>query len=197
MKTEAQKQIDVLNNKIELLKSKHKIESDILTKLENIKFSFIGDDKKTGFLSCEPKDKSELIKILKSFKPSKENRIVKTCSNSHEIKSPFKIELINPCSISRFSDFELRIVYKCLSGFDVWVKFPIDEIKEFLKPSRRNITSSEYHYFIGVSQRQLNEMTVKMYLFDVERGNYLSMYGGNQYLLDVEMINKIIHKLTK
>jgi hypothetical protein len=189
--------IDILNAKIEALKVKHEIETAILNKLGTIKTSFIGDNKETGFLTCKPQNKAELNAILKQYKPTKENRIVKTCNKSHEIKSPFKLELINPCSISNYSNFELKIVYKSNEGFDIWITYPIDEIKEFLKSSQRNITSSEYHYFTGYSQRELNELIVKMWLFDTDKSLFLNMYGGNQYLLDVDLINKIIDKLTK
>lgn len=194
---ETKSQITEFENKIERLKVKFNVELEVAKLLGDVKNSLIGDDPKTWFLSCTPKTKAELITIFKKLKPAKENRIIKTCNNSQEIESPFKIELINPCAPNQYNNFSLKIVYKCSKGFDVWIIYTIDEIKEFLKTSQRNITSSEYHYFIGISQRKLNEMVVKMYLFDVDRSKYLNMYGGNQYLLDVEMINKIIEKLTK
>lgn len=193
---ETKNEIIEFENKIERLKIKFNVELEIKKLLGDVKNSLIGDDPQTWFLSCKPKTKAELITILKKLKPAKENRIIKTCNSSHEIESPFKIELINPCAPNQYGDFRLRIVYKCKKGFDVWIELPIDEIKEFLRTSQRNITSSEYHYFTGVSQSKLNEMTVKMYLFDTERGKFLNMYGGNQYLLDVELIKKIINKLT-
>ena len=189
--------IEILNAKIEALKVKHEIETEILNKLGTIKNSFIGDNKETGFLSCKPQNKAELNTILKQYKPTKENRIIKTCNNSQEINSPFKLELINPCYVGPYSPFEIKIVYKSKEGFDIWITYPIEEIKEFLRSSQRNITSSEYHYFTGYSQRKLNELVVKMWLFDTENKLRLNMYGGNQYLLDVELINKIMNKLTK
>lgn len=204
MKTEQKSE---LNAKIEKLIKEDQLNSFVSSNFPGIKnTNYISDwkNKEENVINFNVKDLSEFKHILTTLPPTNKATTIGTASDSFykTIKSPYRMTLKNPCVISQFTNFELSIKYTS-SVYGVQICVPLSLIKgDFFNVSDRQITSSEYHYFVGLSQSQLAQKRVKkMYFSGVHTAGkdsgVISWYGGDQTLLNVKEINKIIKILIK
>jgi len=137
---------------------------------------------------------SEFKKVFEKYPPTNAKTIIGYAGkDSTEINHPLKMDLENPPTQNSSQRFEVRISYQS-DEVSMRVTLPISEINDFVTAGHRSVTSSEYHYFTGVSQRELNKMQLCSY-------NWVGMkqigwYGGNKTLTDVDMINEIVNHLN-
>lgn len=180
-----------LERKIEELKQEYNSKQSILEIVGNdIKFYHC----KT-FVSFEVKSIDEVKLLFDKFKPVNETSEMKTATQTYQVNHFLKMMINNPCQISRFSNFDLKLSYQS-SDIEIHIKIPISLINEknilntsFFKVSSRKIYDCEYHYFTGVSMKELREMKVRCYLFDTSK--VIGYYGGDQGLLDEQLAEKI------
>lgn len=121
--------------------------------------------------------KPALLKIMKHYKPNKTKTGIEGASNKWDHLSWFRLDIEN--NIQQKDYATLKFYNDEL--FTVWIKLPLEYYSDYLRREERKLTSSEYHYFTGVSQRKLNEMKISRQtirgVFDL-----ISWYGGNTTL---------------
>ena len=196
--------MDSLEKKIQALKEEHKVQilsekfSDEITRMfPNIKtLSYIKEwngMKKTANFDLE--NEGDFKHVFNIFKPTNKEVVIGYAGkDSTVLKTPYRIDLENPPQTSRYSRFEMKIDYVS-NDINLRIKIPIELVKDFVMRSSRKITSSEYHYFTGVSQSELYRMDVMSYTYNTN--DYIGWYGGNKTLTSTDVINKIINHLTK
>lgn len=194
--------METLEKKIEDLKKKHEIEI-ISAEFGSEMEALFPDMEVLAYarewngvhktLNIEPKTKEDFQEILKLLPPTnKETRIGSAGKDEKILKSPFRLDLINPCQTGRFSSFEMKVYYDS-NGINLRIKVPIELVTDFIKRGSRYITDSEHHYFIGSSHSELRKMTVTQYYWN--NPNYMSWYGGNKTLMDTKEIKEVIKHL--
>lgn len=124
----------------------------------------------------------------------KESRIGFSGKEPIIVPSPYLIGLSNPCIRGSITYPKLTISW--VHG-DLYLEVSIaaDMISDCLKNELRRITSSEYHYFTGVSRRKLEEMNVNSYAFRTQ--NQARFYGGSRKLYDLRHIDSIINYICE
>ena len=125
----------------------------------------------------------EVSYLLNLFTPMDKPIVV------HEttVRSPYKIEIENPAKYER----EVKIDFNC-EEFSLGIRFPESIIYEFLLRSERNVYETEYHYFTGVSQKELMNRKITCYMF---KGDQVKFYGGSSVCTNIDEINEIISYL--
>jgi len=133
-------------------------------------------------------DPEKATEMLDAFPPTRfETNILKSV-----ISSPYRLILENPCSISRFSSFTLKVGW-VHEELELHFNIPVEYVKDFTLPTSRHITDSEYHYFTGTDIKYLTTMMVPRRVFN--RSQVINWYGGDQTLLCVDTINKILESI--
>lgn len=158
------------------------------------KFDFVSNDCDISVyddrIVLEVQDLEDAKNILNKFKPTNETtNISASCKGDEVLNSPYRIDLKNPCTSSRFLSHVIQIEYYN-KDLEIQIKIPVKLLGEFVSTSSRLITSSEHHYFTGLSHSELRGYKVHSYKFN--NYNYVSWYGGTQTLKDIEEINNII-----
>ena len=144
-----------------------------------------------GSLHIRPKvtTKKELISILKYYE-STESKFTVNHKGKKTVFLPYRIEIENSVRESNF------IIEYVSNDKKIHISCPIDWlIPDYAFESRRNLFSSEYHYFTGVSQRKLREMRIRCFVWHTT--NSLPWYGGNNTLICEEMIQNIMAEYLK
>ncbi len=132
-------------------------------------------------------NKQEVTAILKTFKPTNRETVIKTATSEETLKTPYQIKLENPCQITQFTRFEMYISYVS-NDIGIWIKLPVEIIKDFVYQRTRKITSSEHHYFTNTSG--LHQKKVACYIF--KNSNVIKWYGGSQTQKDLTYIKNVI-----
>lgn len=148
---------------------------------------------KRNFISFDCKTIYEVKQLLSTLSPTNKTSVIGTATDKFykTIDSPYKITIDNPASTNQYNWFSLRIQFE-LNDIDIWINVPLNLITfyNFVRITR-NITDSEYHYFIGMSNKQLREMKVTAYNFN---NNYVvNFYGGSKTLFCGIEANNIIN----
>lgn len=134
------------------------------------------------FLSIEVADYADLTNFFKNNKPYRNSHRVKHGSFEHDIVNPYKIDIESTAR----GVVSMRFTSYLVNNFMIWVKINIDSvlpsylIDKYTSPMYRRVTSSEHHYFTGVSYRELSELRIYSKQW---RGYQLDWYGGGKTLL--------------
>ena len=184
-----------LQDKINDIKRKHNFEifADKISK--GIKhqaiLSIYGD-----FIAFDCKTLREAKYLLETLKPINENTIIGTAKDIFYkvIKTPYRIDIINPAVINNYSNFMLKIQYM-IDECRICINIPLKLVPHEFKKIERKITSSENHYFTGYSQRRLDNMKVVAYTFN--SNNIINFYGGGKTLVCEIEIENIINSILK
>ncbi len=193
MKTELEKQI-------EALKLEHEHKTTTSEKLGDIKhLAYLSEwkDKTSYVVNADCKNMEEAKKVLTEYKPTNKNTVIGTASDKYykDLKTPFKVTIKNPPVQNSAQAYELKISYES-DKHDVTITMPIEYIKDMVKTEERHITSSEYHYFIGMSHERLRTHRVRCYKFvNVLNDEVINWYGGDQTLCKVKLIETIINRI--
>ena len=148
------------------------------------------------FISFDCKTLEEAKYLLQTLKPINKNTIIGTATDSFYkvINTPYRIDIINPAVINNYSNFTLKIQY-IIDQCRIWVNIPLKLVPHEFKKIERKITSCEYHYFTGYSQRRLDNMKVTAYTFN---NNYvINFFGGGKTLVCEIEIENIINSILK
>lgn len=146
---------------------------------------------KTANFKLETKD--DFKKVFKEYPPTNEETIIGYAGkDSTVLKSPYRLDLENPCRQNNYSRFEVKIQYMS-DDINMRITLPVEAVQDFVKRTGRSITDSEHHYFTGTSRRELNEMRVTAYHWNGTE--QIGWYGGNRTLTNIETTNKIIEEL--
>lgn len=185
-----------LDVKIQQITAEFNFKNEVKEKLPTIKtLAFLtGRDGFSPRIICSCKNKEEFKEVLKAYPSTNEKQIIGTASDKyyHELHTPYKITIDNPANPNQYNYFEVKIYYKS-NKVDVTINLPIAFISDFVTIGERNITESEYHYFIGYSHNQLHSLKVRHYNF--KGGKQINWYGGDKTLTDEKLINEIIESL--
>lgn len=190
-----------LNKQIEKLKNEDKLKTSTkrkLGKIEHLAY-LTGHDDEQARICPRCKNPGELKAVLSAFPPTNKETVIGTATDKYYkvLKTPYNMRINNPCQPSNSYNFELQISYDS-KGKDISITIPIEFVQDFVRPNQRHITNSEYHYFTGHSMNELRNMRVRCFLFlNPLNDEIISWYGGDQTLLKVSEINKIIAHLTK
>ncbi len=186
-----------LQAKINALTIEHNFKNEIAETLPNINtLAFLGGhDNGQKRLVAKCKTIDEFNQVLDKYKPTNENTVIGMASDKFyaQLQTPFRINIDNPSRPNQYDIFKVTFSYTS-NDIDVQIELPIETIIDFTTISQRNITDSEYHYFIGYSHSELRNMRVRCYNF---KGEQINFYGGSKTLLSVDSINEIITHLTK
>jgi len=184
-----------LQDKINDIKREHNFEIFAEKISKGIKhqaiLSIYGD-----FISFDCKTLDEAKYLLQTLKPMNKNTTIGKASDIFYkvINTPYRIDIKNPPIINNYSDFTLKIQYT-IDQCRVWVSVPLKLVPHEFKKIDRKITSSEYHYFAGYSQRRLDNMKVTAYTFN---NNYvINFYGGGKTLVCEIEIENIMNSILK
>ena len=184
-----------LQDKINDITRKHNFEIFAEKISKGIKYqailSIYGD-----FISFDCKTLEEAKYLLKTLKPINKNTIIGTVTDSFYkvINTPYRIDIKNPPVINNYSYFTLKIKY-LIDQCEIWINIPLKLVPHEFKKIERKITSCEYHYFTGYSQRRLDNMKVTAYTFN---NNYvINFYGGDKTLVCEIEIENIINSIIK
>ncbi len=106
------------------------------------------------------------------------------------------LNIKNPCVVSRFNCFELKLTYKTNAGRETWITIPIDGDfhrilieNNIIQVSDRSVYDSERHYFVGVSDREFASTRVRCYKFS---GGNKAWYGGSMSCEDSSLVKRVI-----
>lgn len=182
-----------LQEEIAALTAKYEFEEFVKSKLPNLKTMAFVNRKR---ILVEVENKDQFKEVLAVFPTT--NTITKIGSASSDIdpiQSPYRIDIDNPCSPNSFSKFKVQVSYQS-DDTEIQVELPIEVIKDWVTTSKRKITDSEYHYFIGYSHNELRKKEVMCYVFPYPT-KQISWYGGNKTLQSEEIISEIIDSLNK
>lgn len=170
-------------------------------KLESVVRSVLPNDVKVNFCyGSDPfihihlkDDQAEWFKKIMDLFPctNTKTEIAFAGKTNYFIDTPYMLDIKNPAKVGFSIRYEVGVKWQT-DGFGVWVSLPIIWCEQFVSPYSRGITSSEYHYFTGVSQKKLSEMTVRAYNW---RGTQENYYGGSKKLVDTDLVNRVINHL--
>ena len=147
-------------------------------------------------ISFDCKTLEEAKYLLETLKPINKNTIIGTATDSFYkvINTPYRIDIKNPPVINNYSNFTIKIQY-IIDQCKIWINIPLKLVPHEFKKIERKITSCEYHYFNGYSQRRLDNMKVTAYTFN---NNYvINFYGGGKTLACEIEIENIINSILK
>lgn len=157
-----------------------------ISKKLNQEYRFYIGYKNSIQLTLKPETKEDIVEILNNFKCT-ENPFV-TGADDIVVDSGFKITIQNTPN----QGSNLLITYKS-ENYHINIETSIEFIKNFSVKSERKIYESEYHYFIGITMKNLSIMKINSMRFN--SFNTINWYGGNITLKEVDEINKIINHL--
>jgi hypothetical protein len=185
-----------LQEQIAKLTAKHELNEfakSVLGDMDFLAFLSFDDQKR---IVVKAKDKDEFKKVFELFPPTNEKQIIGTATDKFHttLNVPFRMGIDNPASPNQWYYHTLKVRYSS-NEFDVEITLPIAFIEGFTNTSERNISDSEYHYFIGYSDKQLRELRVRKYNF--KSGKQISWYGGDVTNTNETEIMQIIEHLTQ
>lgn len=116
-------------------------------------------------------------------------------TRSTTLNRPYRISIKNPAAPNQYNNFMVNISYRSYvpwigKHYEVSISIPVIHLIGFLEVTSRKVTDLEYHYFIGVSMKQLLNMHVKAYTF--KDGKLMRFYGGDIVLSDEREIDRIM-----
>lgn len=140
------------------------------------------------------KTAAEFKAVLAAYPATNEQTTIGTATDKYHtvLNSPFRVDIENPARCNTYSPFLYKIGWQS-GDIEMSVEMPIEAAPDFCRRIDRNISDSEYHYFIGVSETKLRSMRVPAYTFN---GNCISWYGGNKTLTSESETNDFIEFLT-
>lgn len=173
--------IENIEKEIKKLYSEHDYKTMLLSKIpKGLKFNPVYTSEKNKFFSINCENLTSVIKILDLF-PSVSNEVK---FNQDVIFSKYRLTIKNP--IKGIST--VRISYNAKET-EVWISFPTILISPFVSKSTRKVYDEEYHYFPGVSRKEIRSMSVPKYIF---KDYNMFWYGGDCDLIDPTKIEEII-----
>lgn len=187
-KIEELEQLRAIHSKVKNIIPENLWSEDVLGIMQGI----VRKDKIRVYTEC--KSLSMLsIWLISLPTEEKESKIGFSGKDPITVPSPYLIGVSNPCV--RGSVTYPTITISWVHGeLYLEVSIAADLLKDCLTQELRKITSSEYHYFTGVSQRKLNEMNVNSYAFRTP--NQARFYGGSRKLYDLRQIDSILNYIS-
>lgn len=134
--------------------------------------------------------RDEMDKVLQTFPPINKSIVIKPIGKEKIVNSSYRVDIDNPATVNSVSRHEMRISY-VTDDINVTIKLPIDMVEEYVYEYQRKINDTEYHYFTGLSHRQLRDKKVRAYKF--KNSNVITWYGGTHTQLDETYIKNIIN----
>ena len=186
MKKDKQSLIEDIKKEAERKIAAIETEFSIRDKFPDSDFKFVASSNIAYF---DIKSRNEIRKILERLPPVNETTTLKVSGKEQVIDSPYRIDLKNPAVVNLVSQHEMYISYKT-EHFGVTIVVPISMCMDYVIEYQRQITDSEYHYFIGVTHQQLRKKKVTAYTF--ENANIITWYGGTHTQCDPTYIKNII-----
>lgn len=190
------KQTKELDKKIAALRMEHEFKgmvADVIPGIDTLAYlTGHENDKKRILAKCKTPD--EFKAVLAAYPATNEQTTIGTATDKYHtvLNSPFRVDIENPARCNTYSPFLYKIGWQS-GDIEMSVEMPIEAAPDFCRRIDRNISDSEYHYFIGVSETKLRSMRVPAYTFN---GNCISWYGGNKTLTSESETNDFIEFLT-
>lgn len=133
----------------------------------------------------------QLSNILNELVPSNTTTDIKAAGkDTYTIDTPYFIETRSHVR----GDHSAKITFQH-DGIEIWAVFPVDILDSWTSHSSRKVTSSEHHYFGGISQRKIDEMRITCFPFIKYTEGVKSSqayYGGDYKCVDANLANHII-----
>ena len=114
-----------------------------------------------GRFAKNPTSKDDIAVILNELTPSNTNsKVAAAGKDDLWIDTPYMIDTKSHVQ----GDHSGKITFEW-EGVEIWVEFPVSILEDWVQHSTRSVTSSEHHYFGGVSMREINEMSIPCFPF--------------------------------
>lgn len=190
-----------LEAKLEYLEAKQAVERESLIFKHEMEETFKGfdmiayvaDTKCITIRDIDPEKFNGIIEQLPVT--SKEHVISYAGKDDTIIDFPVRFNLENP---TKYEGSFLRLIYTS-NDIAVRLEIPIfkllkyEDFNGYFIRSERKIYDSEYHYFTGVSMKELMNTKIPCYIFN--GFDNISWYGGSKTLKDVSMCENIFMQL--